>query len=189
MDRSVSGTWRLSWRWVFVLQLYSICFFSSSHQTLCSSLMFPAQICPRAMLFGHTASITCLSKASACSDKQYIVSASESGWAIVKRASMRLLFANFYITRSCGLYVQSLCVHLFLWFLFFNLCLKVFSFQCWGSVAERFVRIVLGINSEDWYLNLSLFILNMCHICPNCYARTVVTCYRHKLYKRQVLGL
>lgn len=37
------------------------------------------QICPRAMLFGHTASITCLSKASACSDKQYIVSASESG--------------------------------------------------------------------------------------------------------------
>uniref|UniRef100_A0A8C7ZBA6 WD repeat domain 7 n=1 Tax=Oryzias sinensis TaxID=183150 RepID=A0A8C7ZBA6_9TELE len=37
------------------------------------------QICPRAMLFGHTASITCLSKASASSDKQYIVSASESG--------------------------------------------------------------------------------------------------------------
>ncbi|KAM7369368.1 hypothetical protein PAMP_013640 [Pampus punctatissimus] len=36
-------------------------------------------ICPRAMLFGHTASITCLSKASVCSDKQYIVSASESG--------------------------------------------------------------------------------------------------------------
>ncbi|KAG7221191.1 hypothetical protein INR49_017478, partial [Caranx melampygus] len=28
------------------------------------------EICPRAMLFGHTASITCLSKASACSDKQ-----------------------------------------------------------------------------------------------------------------------
>lgn len=43
-------------------------------------LFFSAQICPRAMLFGHTASITCLSKASACSDKQYIVSASESGW-------------------------------------------------------------------------------------------------------------
>lgn len=42
-------------------------------------LLFSAQICPRAMLFGHTASITCLSKASACSDKQYIVSASESG--------------------------------------------------------------------------------------------------------------
>ena len=42
-------------------------------------LFFSAQICPRAMLFGHTASITCLSKASACSDKQYIVSASESG--------------------------------------------------------------------------------------------------------------
>uniref|UniRef100_A0A3B3E0C2 WD repeat domain 72 n=1 Tax=Oryzias melastigma TaxID=30732 RepID=A0A3B3E0C2_ORYME len=40
------------------------------------------QICPRAMLFGHTASITCLSKASASSDKQYIVSASESGWVI-----------------------------------------------------------------------------------------------------------
>ena len=37
------------------------------------------QICPRAMLFGHTASITCLSKASLGSDKQYIVSASESG--------------------------------------------------------------------------------------------------------------
>lgn len=33
------------------------------------------------MLFGHTASITCLSKASACSDKQFIVSAAESGWA------------------------------------------------------------------------------------------------------------
>lgn len=42
-------------------------------------LFFSAQICPRAMLFGHTASITCLSKANACSDKQYIVSASESG--------------------------------------------------------------------------------------------------------------
>ncbi|KAI2651660.1 WD repeat-containing protein 7 [Labeo rohita] len=34
---------------------------------------------PRALLFGHTASVTCLSKASAGSDKQYLVSASESG--------------------------------------------------------------------------------------------------------------
>ncbi|NWJ03483.1 WDR7 protein, partial [Crypturellus undulatus] len=34
---------------------------------------------PRALLFGHTASVTCLSKASASSEKQYIVSASESG--------------------------------------------------------------------------------------------------------------
>ena len=42
-------------------------------------LFFSAQICPRAILFGHTASITCLAKASACSDKQYMVSASESG--------------------------------------------------------------------------------------------------------------
>lgn len=42
-------------------------------------LFLSFQICPRAMLFGHTASITCLSKASTCSDKQYIVSASESG--------------------------------------------------------------------------------------------------------------
>uniref|UniRef100_A0A803WGB1 WD repeat domain 7 n=1 Tax=Ficedula albicollis TaxID=59894 RepID=A0A803WGB1_FICAL len=37
------------------------------------------QINPRALLFGHTASVTCLSKASASSEKQYIVSASESG--------------------------------------------------------------------------------------------------------------
>uniref|UniRef100_W5M7M9 WD repeat domain 7 n=1 Tax=Lepisosteus oculatus TaxID=7918 RepID=W5M7M9_LEPOC len=37
------------------------------------------QITPRALLFGHMASITCLSKASSGSDKQYIVSASESG--------------------------------------------------------------------------------------------------------------
>nr|XP_015217339.1 PREDICTED: WD repeat-containing protein 7 [Lepisosteus oculatus] len=36
-------------------------------------------ITPRALLFGHMASITCLSKASSGSDKQYIVSASESG--------------------------------------------------------------------------------------------------------------
>lgn len=43
-------------------------------------MFFLLQICPRAMLFGHTASITCLAKASACSDKQYIVSASENGW-------------------------------------------------------------------------------------------------------------
>ncbi|NXL16626.1 WDR7 protein, partial [Setophaga kirtlandii] len=37
------------------------------------------QINPRALLFGHTASVTCLSKASASGEKQYIVSASESG--------------------------------------------------------------------------------------------------------------
>ncbi|KAI4880880.1 hypothetical protein NFI96_015353 [Prochilodus magdalenae] len=37
------------------------------------------EINPRALLFGHTASITCMSKASASSDKQYMVSASESG--------------------------------------------------------------------------------------------------------------
>ncbi|KTF73061.1 hypothetical protein cypCar_00049573 [Cyprinus carpio] len=34
---------------------------------------------PRALLFGHTASVTCLSRATAGSDKQYLVSASESG--------------------------------------------------------------------------------------------------------------
>lgn len=138
MDRSVSGTWRLSWRWVFVLQLYLVCFSSSSHQTLCSSLMFPAQICPRAMLFGHTASITCLSKASACSDKQYIVSASESGWASVKRASMRLLFANFYVTRSRGSCVQSQCVHLsFLVIFFFLTCvLKYFHFSAEAQLRK-----------------------------------------------------
>lgn len=37
------------------------------------------EINPRALLFGHTASVTCLSKASAGSDKQYLVSASENG--------------------------------------------------------------------------------------------------------------
>lgn len=62
------------------------CLLFTSHRHIVKPLfpsalrMFSAQICPRAMLFGHTASITCLSKASACSDKQYIVSASESGW-------------------------------------------------------------------------------------------------------------
>ena len=48
------------------------------HSSLSPSVSL--QICPRAMLFGHTAAITCLAKASACTDKQYIVSASESGW-------------------------------------------------------------------------------------------------------------
>lgn len=38
------------------------------------------QINPRALLFGHSTSVTCLSKASASSEKQYMVSASESGW-------------------------------------------------------------------------------------------------------------
>lgn len=68
----------------------SLAFFNSSLKFFCRSLwekkkcllLSSLQICPRAMLFGHTASITCLSKASACSDKQYIVSASESGWVI-----------------------------------------------------------------------------------------------------------
>ena len=47
------------------------------HSSLSPSVSL--QICPRAMLFGHTAAITCLAKASTCTDKQYIVSASESG--------------------------------------------------------------------------------------------------------------
>ncbi|XP_074064126.1 WD repeat-containing protein 7 isoform X2 [Macrotis lagotis] len=42
-------------------------------------LSLELEINPRALLFGHTASITCLSKACASSDRQYVVSASESG--------------------------------------------------------------------------------------------------------------
>uniref|UniRef100_A0A7N8XH26 WD repeat domain 7 n=1 Tax=Mastacembelus armatus TaxID=205130 RepID=A0A7N8XH26_9TELE len=54
------------------------------------------EICPRAMLFGHTASITCLSKASACSDKQYIVSASEINYSAV-------MSPDFLVSLSCPL--------------------------------------------------------------------------------------
>ncbi|XP_010023262.1 PREDICTED: WD repeat-containing protein 7-like, partial [Nestor notabilis] len=42
-------------------------------------LAWDLQLNPRALLFGHTGSITCLAKASASSDKQHVVSASESG--------------------------------------------------------------------------------------------------------------
>ncbi len=65
---------------ISVVSIYLLSMSSSYFEPLFALLLFFAQICPRAMLFGHTASITCLSKASACSDKQYIVSASESGW-------------------------------------------------------------------------------------------------------------
>lgn len=101
MDRSASGTWHLSWRYWWEWRWW--CWWWWWCQWLCvhlsptsinsasrrlyydplflfAFLLFSAQICPRAMLFGHTASITCLCKANACSDKQYIVSASESGW-------------------------------------------------------------------------------------------------------------
>lgn len=37
------------------------------------------EVNPRALLFGHTAAITCLSKACASGDKQYTVSASANG--------------------------------------------------------------------------------------------------------------
>lgn len=80
--------------------LTSLLFNAASHRliiTPCCSL-FSAQICPRAMLFGHTASITCLSKASACSDKQYIVSASESGYVCSHHTH---IYQKFHVDGDC----------------------------------------------------------------------------------------